>query len=606
MGTNNLADAARLELERLLASDRFRNAGRLGPFLRYLVEKTLAGAQHQLKEQVLGVEVFERQPGYDPRLDPIVRVEARRLRSRLEEYYAGEGRNSPLRIAVPKGTYVPVFTPSGAPRRRRVWTAVPLAAAVLLAGFGYWMFRQRPAPPRVAASIAVMPFRNVSPEPDNEYFSDGLTEELIDTLGRIEGLRVAARSSTFQYKGKSYDARQVGRELQAATILEGSVRKLANRVRISAQLIDTSNGFQLWSRGYDRELRDIFGLYEEIARDLAAALRVELRTASAGRRRINYAANTEAWNLYLRGRYHWNQYTSEGVRKAIEYFGRATAADPQHAPAYSMLASAHMLLGYYRVLPQAESWRQARDYARRAVEIDDSLGEAHAALGFVAAITDWDWTTARREFERALELSPNSSDVHCVYGLMYLLPRGRFPEAMAELRRALELDPVSVIAHVGMSHALLSTRDFPKAIEFYRRTVELSPSTHNPWWDMGMAYAYAGQRDQAREIFRKAASLEEPPRREPGAMELILLGELERARRLVARYEQIARDHRLRPVEMVRVYAGLGDHDNAFRWLDRAYQDHDAEILWIKVDPRYENLRADQRFVPMLKRIGIE
>lgn len=596
MDTNHLLpEGARAEMERVVASDRFRNAGRLGPFLRYLVEQTLAGRQEQLKEQVLGVEVFERQPGYDPRVDPIVRVEARRLRARLEAFYGGEGKTSALRIEVPKGTYVPVFVAAAAAPQRRYWGLVAgVVLAAVVGGLGYWSRR-----PKEAASLAVMPFRNVGGEPDNEYFSDGLTEELIDTLGRIDGLRVAARSSTFQYRGKPYDARQVGSALRAGTILEGSVRRLGSRVRISAQLIDTSNGYQLWSRSYDRELRDIFAVYEEIARDLAGTLR---RDAPAGRRRINYAAHTEAWNLYLRGRYHWNHYTSEGVRKAIGYFEQAVAADPQQAPAYSMLAGAHMLLGYYRVLPQDESWRKAREYARRALEIDDSLGEAHVALGYVAAISDWDWPTALREFQRGLELSPNSSDAHCIYGLLYLLPRGRFAEAMAELRRALELDPVSVIAHVGMSHALLCTRDYGRAVEFYRRTVELSPTTHNPWWDMGMAYAYAGQREKAREMFEKAAGLDEPPHTGVGAMEWILLGEPERARERVARYEQM----HVRPVEMVRIYAGIGDYDAAFRWLERAWSEHDAEILWIKVDPRYEKLCGDPRFAPMLKRIGIE
>jgi TolB-like protein len=297
------------ELEKILASEQFLSAGRLGPFLRYVVDRTIAGEGGTLKEPVVGVAVFGRAPDYDPRTDPIVRVEARRLRARLDEYYKSSGKDDPVVIELPKGTYAPVFRTGRQPPipngRGSLWLAV-LIGGVVLAAILWTLTRPSAVPDK---SVAVLPFVNLSADASNEYFSDGLTDELIAGLARVPGLRVVARSIVFQHKGKSYDARALGRQLNAATVVEGSVRRSGERIRITAQVVNAADGYEMWSRTYERELNDVFAIQEEIATSIVNALRVEL-----GRdRKVLEARRTtpEAYNEYLQARYEINRFSEE-------------------------------------------------------------------------------------------------------------------------------------------------------------------------------------------------------------------------------------------------------------------------------------------------------
>ena len=607
----------RAQLEKVLTSEGFADAGRLGPFLRYLVEQTLAGEGLKLKESVLGVEVFQRRPDYDPRIDPIVRVEASRLRSRLGEYYGGAGAADPVRIELPKGTYVPVFTAAAAapvleaaPRvtaRRGILLAAGVAVAAAALAAWWWAGRAShihlPAGP---PSVAVLPFVNLSEDPANEYFSDGLTEELTDALAKVEGLRVAARSSSFQYKGKAQDVREVGRRLNVGAVVEGSVRKSGERVRITAQLVNAGDGYHLWSHTYERELRDIFAIQEEIARSIVNALRVELRADLSQALSRRYTGSLEVYALYLKGRHHWNRYSREGVMRAIEYFDQAVRMEPDYAPAYAALASVYALIGYYQEMPAEVAWPKAKAAALKAISMDGTLAEAHASLGFVLGMYEWKWAESDKEFRRAIELDPASAEVHGNHAVGCLLPQGRLEEANAEFRRALELDPLHVLGNYVFAFSLLAGGQYDQAIEQYKKTIELKPDFPDMWWDLGMAYGYRGIGDKAMEAFRKYGQLREPGGWKPGPIELHLAGEEAKARAMLPDYNRAARERRWRAIDVARHNAVLGERDAAFQWLEEAFRVRDPQLVWLKVDPRFGSLRGDPRYRAMLRRVNLE
>ena len=592
----------RAELDKILASPGFAGAGRLGPFLRYVVDQTLAGEGAGLKEAVLGVEVFQRQADYDPRIDPIVRVEARRLRSRLAEYYDGPGSGDAVRIDLPKGAYAPVFSTTVATPIPRNWRWLWVAAAiglVLTAVVSAWLLRPRRRPV-VAPSIAVLPFVNLSSDPSNEYFSDGLTEELIDSLTKIEGLRVVARSSSFQFKGKPVDIREAGQKLGVGAVVEGSVRKSGDRLRVTAQLISAADGYHLWSQTYERELKDVFAIQEEISRAIVNSLKLKLKTDRGQR----YTEHVEAYNLYLKGRYNLNQYSPGGVSKSIEYFEQALKVDPDYAPAYSALATVYMLLGYYREIPEQRPWVKSRQAAEKAIQLDPSLAEAHAARGFALAWQDWKWAEAEKEFKLALELDPGSADAHGAYALAYLMPEGRIEQALAELKQALDIDPNSVLTNMGYSYALLIAGQCDRAIGQYRRTLELVPSRPDTWWDLGMAYACKGDSAGAMESFRKAGRVRGFADWRPGPIELGLAGQADAGRKLAAERGD-AYFNRMRSIFAVYSLSVIGERDWAFRYLDKAMKERDPELVWLKIDSRLKNLRDDPRIVPYLKQLGL-
>ncbi len=601
------AAEVRAHLEKVLASPGFVEAGRLGPFLRYIVGRVLAGEGSTLKEAVIGIEVFQRDAGYDPRIDPIVRVEARRLRSRLTEYYEGPGVSDPLRIDLPKGAYVPAFAvvPAAAtPTARTPWRR--LVAGFLIAALFtatvvviYRWTRKRGVSDR-PPSVAVLPFVNLSPDPSNEYFSDGLAEELIDSLTKIEGLRVAARSSSFQFKGKSADVRDVGQKLGVGAVVEGSVRKSGDRLRVTAQLISASDGYHLWSQTYEREMKDVFAIQDEISRAIVNSLRLKLKTQRPQR----FTEHVEAYNLYLKGRYNLNQYTDASVSKAIEYIEQALKIDPRYAQAHSTLATIYMLLGYYRKIPEQQPWEKSRRAAERAIELDPSLAEAHAARGFALAWHDWAWAEAEREFKLALELDPGSADTHAAYAMAYLLPTGRVEPALAELKQALDIDPNAVLSNMGASYVLLIAGKCDESIAQYRRTLELIPYRPDTWWDLGMAYACKGDSTGAMESFRKAASVRGSTDWRPGPIELGLTGQVDAARKLAAERGD-AYFNRIRSIFAVYALSVIGERDWAFRYLDKAFRERDPELVWLKIDLRLKNLRDDPRIVPYVKRLGL-
>ena len=607
-----MSDAIRAELARIVVSPGFVAAGRLAPFLTFLVERTLAG--EPLKESVVGVELFGRPADYDPRLDPIVRVEARRLRSRLAEYYEGAGAGDTVVIELPKGTYVPVFRTreplSGrreetspkptapAAGRHRAWglAGAALVLAVIAAGIAL----SRLAPPESPA-VAVLPFLDLSDTAPNPSFSEGLAEEIIDRLARLRGLRVVARSSSSRFRGSAQDLREVGRQLRATAIVEGSVRRAGDRLRITAQLVNVADGFQLWSQTYERQTKDVFEIQDDVARAVANALRVELRVGFETRRQPP-TGNPDAHDLYLEGRYHLNHDAIAGLELAADSFTRATEADPRYAEAQAALAETYALLAYYRLRPPREVWPLARAAAERALALDPLLAEAHAARGLALAHEEWKWSEAEPYFRRAVELDPASCEVRIalVWGL--LLPRGLMKEAARNADEAVALDPFSSLAHQLRSFVLLVEGRADAAIASYRRTVELNPSNGDMQWDLGMALAYAGQKEAALRQFRMGGNIHTGGNWEPGPIEYALLGEPEKARSAIARWPGF---HAQRSMFIAYAYALLGDADNAAQWLERACEERDPQVVWAKVDPRFSKVRQDPRIQAVIRKIGL-
>lgn len=595
-------EAVREALERVVSSPGFAGAGRLAPFLRFLVERALAG--QPVKESVIGVEVFGRPADYDPRIDPIVRVEARRLRTRLAEYYAGVGATDATVIDLPKGTYVPVFTeqpaaavPPVKDRRKIAWIA---SAVVLTLASVTFLVLRRPAMPATPV-VAVLPFVNLSDDKSNEYFSDGLTEELTDRLARVPGLRVVARSSAFQFKGRSEDLRDLGRKLSATAVVEGSVRRSGERLRVTAQIIDVADGLHLWSETYERRVSDVFSIQDELARSIASALRTELHVGFTSQQPPP-TSNVEAYQLYLKGRHHLNHDALAGLELAARDFEQAVALDPNFAGAHSLLATDLGLLGYYKLRPANTTWPKAKAAAERAIALDPNLAGGHASLGFELGMYEWKWVEAERSLRRAVSLDPNSADAHVALAIGCLLPTGRVEEAVKELRRALELDPQSYLASVGTGYALLAAGRGGEAIPEYRRAVDINPTHVDTQWDLGMAYAFAGEKQAAEKQLRLVGQIRSGDAWQPGAMEYALLGDIAAAGKRIAQAGEFKGE---RPMFVAYVFGTLGDAEGASAWLEKAWAERDPQLIWVKVDPRFAKVRQDPRIAAVIRRMGL-
>jgi len=613
-------ESVRAQCEKILASSGFAGSERLSRFLRFIVEQALQG--NQLKETLVGMEVFGRKPSYDPRLDGVVRVEAVKLRARLKEYYDAEGVHDPVRIDLPKGGYVPCFEAQGSPplelrvrpQRHRWWTdwrgivlRLALLALILIAGYAINKRHPRPVSRDAASSIAVLPFVNLSSEKENEYFSDGLTDDLISALTKVQGLRVVARSSAFQFKGKSPDIRTVGRQLNVATVLEGSVQKSGDRLRITAQLSSVADGYHLWSETYDRQLQDVFAVQDEISRAIVRALEVRV-AGDRGRLVTSSTQDLDAYNLYLQGRFHLNKWRPEGARKGIQYFERAIAKDPGYAPAQAGLADCHTWLGVFGWSPAREAMPQARAAANRALQLDETLAAAHISLGYVKALYDWDWPGAGREFKRALELSPGDPDAHFAYSLTYLAPLGRLDEALTEIQRALDLDPLSPYKITAAGTIYLERREFDRAVEQYKKAIELDPAFFHAYDELRSVECKRGRFGEVSAIMQAMrAAFGDVNDSAAQAFVLAQQGKQAEARDSVRKWiQECIRTQRAGiACGAAEVYAGIGEKDLAFEWLDRAYAERSPLLAYAGVMPFYDNLRSDVRFTALLKRLGL-
>jgi serine/threonine-protein kinase len=570
-------DAVRAQLQRIVASDQFARSRRLSRFLAFTVEEVLAGHADGLKEYLVGVEVFGRKPDFDPRNDGIVRVQAVNLRARLAEYYAAQGRDDSVIIEYVKGSYAPVL-------RRRVRNDVPVA------------------PTAAADSIAVLPFVNMSSDPENEYFTDGLTEELIGALSNVHGLRVVARTSVFQYKGKPADVRKIGLALGARSILEGSVRKSGERLCINAQLVDAQNGYESWSRTYHVQMQDLFSVQQEIARAIAATVR-----ATEGVVLRRRTASLDAYHSYLKGRFYLNQWKEDAFQKSIGFFEAAIRGDPRMAQAYSGLADALFVVACCGKMDPRELMPRARAAAEKAVELDDCSAEARVSLGAIRAVCDWNWSAAEVEFRYALDLDPDSATAWQWYGVLCLIPQNRLSEAETAIRHARELDPLSPPINTSLGLLYYVRNDFDEAIRYFDKALEIDPAFYLAHWWLGAIYLSRSMLLKAFTALRKAGVFSRDRLYNPVKFTYgdALLSKQTRIRKVLEQFGTPSPDHYVSPFVVAAVHAALGEDDAALEWLRKAYLAHDAWLTWLAVDRRFERLRPDPRFQALLKDIRV-
>jgi serine/threonine-protein kinase len=606
-------ETIRAQAEKILASKAFASSDQLSRFLRFTVDRALQGQGDQIKEYLVGVEVFGRGDAFDPRTDNVVRTQAGKLRTRLENYYKTDGLNDEVVIVYPKGTYVPVFerrqtpVPAEGERPRRTIPRWSVAGLVLLiaASFGVW--KGLTSTGSTAPSIAVLPFVDMSPEKDQEYFCDGITEELINTLAKLEGVRVVARTSAFEFKGKGRDIRKIGAELNVRTVLEGSVRKYGTKLRVTAQLNDVKNGYHLWSETYDRELKDVFAIQEDISRAIVRVLRVKLGPDGTKPLATLPPRDPADYDLYLRGREHMNATTAESVKLALDCFEQVLAHEPAYAPAQAALAETYYWMAQRSVMPSKDAYLQTKAAAQKALAIDDRLAEAHSALAAALYGFDWDWPAADREFRRALELGPNDANVHATYS-RYLTTMTRKDDALREIRRAEELDPLSIPVKQYEATLLWICRQFDPSIAQSRGILSLDPGYYMSYSQMGSAMLGAHRDREALEALWQGWTLS--AHRDPVALTWLAYavgatGDRAKAEELLRQMEDLSKQRYVKKIYRALVYAGLGDLDQAFIWLDRAYDERDVQISFLQLDYRADRLRSDPRFDALMKRMRL-
>ncbi len=620
----------RAHLERLLASGSFRHAGRLSRFLRFVAERTLDGRGGDLKEYLIGVEVFDRPASFDPRTDSVVRVEARRLRAKLRDYYDAEGRDDPVGIELPKGTYAPSFShrltaaPSsgefreaekaapgeraarGTPRSRRALlaAALVLCAVAAIAVTAIWGLPWASAPP--FSTIAVLPFDSLSSDQNDAFFSDGLLDEVTTALAKVDGLRVVARNSASQFR-RGQDVSAMGRRLKATAVLEGSVRRDGARLRVTAQLINTSNGYHLWSETFERDVGDVFAVQDDISDAITTAVSAKLSSRPSRPRSRPAPVSAEAQGLVARGRYFRRERNLQGIDRAIEAFQRATSSDPAYARAYAALAEALMTKAFHEIAPQPDLIGKARAAASEALRLDATMAEAHGTLGAIGFFHDWDWPAAERAFRRALEINPSYAEAHQWYALGLVAHR-RLDEGVAQSQLALELDPLSYAVSNDLAVRLYCARRFGESIAQARAALEADPKFFPAHAIIGSALAAQGRyREAVVELETALAVSDEPYSYLRGrlAHAYALAGRREDAVNVVAQMEALGQAGSVSPVHLAYAYTALGDHPHALELLEQAARLRDGDVVFIGVDPIFDPLAPDPRFRAILDRLRL-
>lgn len=458
-----------------------------------------------------------------------------------------------------------------------------------------------------ARAVAILPFANLSADPGTDYLSDGLTEELIGALARVEGLRVPSRTSVFALKGKSQDIRELGGQLQVEIVLEGSVRLAGDRLRIAARLVSVRDGYQIWSETYDRRMADVLDVQEEITRTIVRTLKLKLMGDYPTGMSERQTHSPEAYQLYLKGRYFWNQRTSESLRKAIACFERAVEVDPGYALAYSGIADAHCSLANSFDLGGGDpaGIPRAKAAALRALELDDRSAEAHTSLAFPALIHDRDWATSEREFRRALELDPDYANAHHWFS-HHLVAMGRFDQSLEHSRRALELEPLAMVTNVHLGWHYFFARDYPAAVEQLRASLDLDQRFVHAHHYLGFVYAQQQRYDDAIAELRTAASLLPESLETPAELAAVLgaAGERREAQEILNRLLGLARQHYISPFYLARIHQGLGRREEALSWLERAYAERVDLMVYLNVDPRLDDLREEPRFAALARKLA--
>jgi len=462
-------------------------------------------------------------------------------------------------------------------------------------------------------SIAVLPFTDLSPGKDQEYFCDGMAEELINVLTQIGKLKVASRTSSFQFKSKELDIREIGKKLEVAAVLEGSVRKAGNRVRITAQLIDITGGYHIWSEKFDRDLDDIFSIQDEIALAIVEKLKIKLLGVEKAKLTKRHTENQEAFSLYLKGRFFWNKRFEGGLMQAMDCFRQAINMDPLFALAYAAMADCYCMLGFYGYAPPHDIYPKGKAAANKALEIDNELGEAHASLGWIKTFYDWDWPGAEREFQKALKLCPHYATAHSWYTWL-LCVVGRLEEAVAETEKALKLDPVSLIINSLHGLVLGIDRQHDEAVEQCQKTIQMDPNFATGHVNLGHVYSFIVARgeenswDSTIAEFQKGLDIAKGMTYAEGFLGMAygLSGQEKKAKEVIQHLEELSQDRFVSPFDIMLVYLGLNNMDKTFEYLEKAVEIRASFLVFLKQYPTFDTVRSDPRGQAFLKRIGLD
>ena len=567
--------AVREQLERILTSATFQQCDRLKRFLSFIVLETIAGRRTELKEYVIGVHVFGKEDSFDPRTDPIVRVQARRLRAKLVRYYRDEGPVEEVIVELPKGGYAPAF------KRRETPVLVKRSISAALVSRN---------------TVALQPFTDLSVEHDLDYFCRGVRDEIVHRLSMFSSLRILA----------SDEGQARGEKTNAAMIIGGSVRRSGDRLRVTAQLVDGASGCYLWSESIDAVTADVFAAQERVAEAIVKKLEPEVGNEGHWTASRRPSENLAAHNLYLQGRYHLNQRTEEGLRRALDFFEKALVEDAQYALAHAGLADAYGLLSHYGVFGPAEVWSKAASSAATAVMLDAASAEAHTSLAHVKSTQDWDWAGSERAFQRAIGLDPRYATAHHWYAMSCLAPLGRLDEALDEMTAAQSIDPVSSIVARDLAVIHFYRRDFETALEQCDHTIELNSHFAPAYWILGVIQEQRQDFDESAAAFQRAVHLAPQTPRVHGALgrTFALSGRKKQAVDVLRKLEAYAKERYVSPLEFAWIHFALDAVDVGFQWLTKAAEDRSFDLISIKVDPRFDPLRDDARFTAIARQLG--
>ena len=530
-----------------------------------------------------------------------------------------EGNSPVVQPPSPASVYSPALAPSPSSgavkvaeafvfRPGRLWKIV---APVLLVGLfvaiaaGIWFWRSKTGTSQID-SIAVLPLVNTSGDPNNDYLSDGISEGVMHSLSQLPQLRVMARTSSFHYRGADVDPQKVGRDLKVRAVLTGTLAKQGDVLRVEAELVDAKNGAELWGEKFDRQVSDVSTIEEQIANDISDGLRLRLTGEEKKRLTRGSTRNAEAYQLYLNGRFHWNKRTEEELNKAIGYFNQSIEKDPNYALAYVGLADAYLVLPEYGSMAPSVAAPRTKEALTKALEIDPELAEAHASLGLMKQNFEWDWVGAEKEFRRATELNSNYPTAHHWFGL-FLCQMKRNDEGIREGRLAQTLDPLSPIINTSLGVTLMSAGEYGNGFELLKRTFELAPTFPEPHLWVSKAYAGRGLYPEALSEAQQAATYSgRAPRYVAGVGDaLAAAGKRAEAHSIIDELVRSSKSGHVSPFYIAEVYSTLGERDQAFEGLEKAYQLRDDELVWILIDPSFDNIRSDPRYADLLRRIGL-
>jgi serine/threonine-protein kinase len=547
-------------------------------FLRIAVERTLDGASDQLKEFSLGHDVFDRGQNYDPRTDSIVRVEARRLRKKLRTYYQGEGLLDKISIELHSGTYIPTFS---------------LVSPGTLAEVEKHLDSR---------TVAVLPFSNLSSDPEQNYFCDGISEDIIDALSTVADLRVMGRGATFTFRDPAKDPREIGAALGAGTIVEGSVRKSGGMLRVSARLIDTETGHVRWSTTVDRPETDVFAIKDEIATAITATLCDQV---SASVRLPERAPSIEAYALYLKGRHAANQLDAEGYSTAIEFYTRGMKEFPDYAPPYSGMADVYAALTSWGMERPSDVMPAAKVAAETALRLDPGFAHGYTSLAWVMFCFEWNWSEGMALAQKALVLEPNYAYGYMALGAFYMV-LGRISEGREKLEHSLQLNPLSIRAHRLLGLALTIEGNFEQSDQRLQAARALMPESAELAWMMAAVYLAQGQIEQGLRYARECQTDPPIPRMQGMLGEaLARSGQKEEAREILRRIEAVAIHEYVDPWSCCRQYIALGEITEGLHFLERSFEERSTLALFAPIDPLLEPLRSNPRFQEIVGRLHL-